>query len=203
LFDSPVSLATHVAGELAWAPNGTTIAYLGLRRSDNLYTIGLGYPDGRPARDLFPGDAAKTDDWSSQKAIAEWLDAGRLRVLTSCGVDCMQALDFGILTGLSTPSGDPIDRSWDMWSVHTNHPDTLPPAYASLPGQLNWSPDGSRIAYIDARGNAWVINVETSSLYSLDIGQFGTAAESDWSYDNQYLAVQVDEYLMIFAFKCP
>jgi len=202
-FDTPVRLATHVAGELTWSPDGTTIAYLGLRRSDGIYTIGLAYPDGRATRDLFPGDAAKTDDWSSQKAIVEWLDAGRLRVLTSCGTDCMQALDFGVGSGLSTPSGDPIDRSWDMWAVHANHPAIIQAPFASLPGQLNWSPDGSRIAYIDDNGNAWVINVDAGSLYPLDIGQFGTATETDWSYDNQYLAVQVDQNLMIFTFKCP
>jgi WD40 repeat protein len=202
-FDSPKRLATQAAGELSWSPKGLNIAYLGLRRSDNLYTIGIVNPDGRNSRDLFPNEAARTDGYSSQKAILEWLDEGRLRVLTSCGLDCMQRMEFGILTGLSTPLGDPIQRMWDVWSVTTNHPAIIPPAYVDKVGQLNWSPDGNSIAYIDENGSVWVIDEETGTLYPLDIGTYGNATETDWSYDSQYLAVQVDQYLKIFSFECP
>jgi hypothetical protein len=203
LFDNPERLGTQVAGELAWSPNATTIAYLGLRRSDTLYTIGLAYPDRRPSKDLFPGEAARTYDFSSQKAILEWIDDGRLRVYTSCGLDCMQEVDFGVITGLSTQKGDPVQRDWKLWSVHTNQPITIPSEYVDLPGQLNWSPDESQIAYVDEDGYLWIINVGTGELYPLDIGAYGTATETDWSYDNQYLAVHVDQNLMIFSFKCP
>jgi hypothetical protein len=203
LFDTPERLATGVAGELNWSPDASAIAFLGLRRSDNMYTIGLAFPDGRTSKDLFPDKAAKTDDYSSQKSILEWLDPTRLRVSTSCGVDCMQAMDINLLSGLSNLVGDPIQRAWDTWAVHTFHPDPLPPEYATLTGQLNWSPDEKHIAYIDDRGNAWVINAAEGSLYPLDIGQYGTATETDWSYDGQYLSVQVDQSLMIFSFKCP
>lgn len=202
-FESPDRLATGVAGELIWSPDASTIAYLGLRRSDNMYTIGLAYPNGRISKDLFPDEAAKTDDYSSQKSIQEWLDTSHLRVLTSCGVDCMQTMDFNVLTGISTLVGDPIQRTWDTWAVRTLHPIAIPTELAKLPGQLNWSPDEKRIAYIDDLGNAWVINTTSGSLYPLDIGQYGTATETDWSYDNKYLAVQVDQSLMIFSFKCP
>ena len=203
LFDNPERLATQAAGELAWSPNGITLAFLGLRRSDNLYTIGLAYPGGLASKDLFPGEAARTDDFSSQKAIIEWMDDGRLKVNTSCGIDCMQAMVFGVISGLSTPIGDPIHPEWDLWSVSTNHPATIPLEYANLAGQLNWSPDEDHIAYIDGAGNAWVINVGTGNLYPLDIGAYSTATETDWSYDSQYLAVHVDQNLKIFSFKCP
>jgi hypothetical protein len=202
-FDTPDRLATGVAGELTWSPDASAIAYLGLRRSDTIYTIGLAYPDGRASKDLFPDEAAKTDDYSSQKSILKWMDSSHLRVLTSCGVDCMQTMDFNVLTGLSSLVGDPIQRNWDTWAVHTLHPSVLPTEVADLPGQLNWSPDEKRIAYIDKIGNAWVINVDGGSIYPLGIGQYGTATETDWSYDNQYLAVQVDQSIMIFSFNCP
>jgi hypothetical protein len=203
LYDTPERLATGVAGELTWSLDANAIAYLGLRRSDNIYTIGLAYPDGRSSKDLFPDEAAKTDDYSSQKSILEWFDTNRLRVLTSCGLNCMQTLDINTLTGLSSLVGDPIHRDWDTWSVHTSQPTVLPTEVANLPGQLNWSPDEKRIAYIDRIGNAWVINAGSGNLFPLDIGQYGTATETDWSFDNQYLAVHVDQSLMIFSFKCP
>jgi hypothetical protein len=202
-FDNPDRLATQVAGELSWSPDGIIIAYLGLRRSDNLYTIGLAYPDGRPSRDLFPGEAAKTDGYSSQKAIQKWIYNGLLRVYTSCGEDCMRGLDFVVISGLSTQRGDPIQREWDLWSVSTNHPATIPAEYVDLPGQLNWSPDERQIAYIDEDGYVWIIDVGSGNLYPLDIGTYGTATETDWSYDSRYLAVQVDQNLKIFSFNCP
>jgi hypothetical protein len=200
-FDNPVRLATHAAGELSWAPDGSAIGFLGLRSSDNLYTIGLAYPDGRPWRDLFPGEAARTDDYSSQKAILKWLDTGRLRVLISCGMDCMQGMDIGVGSGLFSKTGNPIQRTWDMWAAHINHPAQIPSKFADIKGQLNWSPDEKRIAYVDGDGNAWII--ESGIIYPLEIGQYSTAAETDWSYDSQYLAIQVDQKLLIFKFNCP
>jgi hypothetical protein len=115
----------------------------------------------------------------------------------------MQTLDLDVQSGLSSQVGAKIQRYWDIWSVHTLHPTSMPPEYADLPGQLNWSPNDQRIAYIDKAGNAWVINASGGSLYPLDIGQYGTATETDWSSDSQYLAVQVDQYLKIFSFNCP
>jgi len=202
-FDAPARLATQVAGELIWSPDASSIAYLGLRRSDNLYTIGLAYPDGRASQDLFPDEAARTDDYSSQKAILEWMDSTRLKVFVSCGVNCLQTLDLGVLTGVSTPVGDPLERPWDLFSTHTFHPSIIPDQFAKLTGQLNWSWDDRYIAYIDEHGNASVINVDAGTLYPLDIGQYGTATETDWSYDNQYIAVHVDQNLEIFSSHCP
>ena len=54
LFDTPERLATGVSGELTWSPDASTIAYLGLRRSDNMYTIGLAYPNGARLEGLVP-----------------------------------------------------------------------------------------------------------------------------------------------------
>jgi hypothetical protein len=203
LFKNPERLTNQVAGELTWSPDEISIAYLGLRHSDDLYTIGLAYMDDRPSKDLFPGEVARTDGFSSKKAILEWMDENRLKILTSCGVDCMQGLDFNISTSISTPTGDPIQRIWDMWSPDTNLPAKTPPAFSDLVGQLNWSPDEKLIAYIDENANTWIIDVDEGSLYPLDIGQYGTATETDWSYDGLYLAVHVDQKLKIFSFDCP
>jgi hypothetical protein len=203
LFNNPIRLATQVAGELSWSPKAIFIAYLGLRRSDNLYTIGLVNSDGRATRDFFPAEQARTDSYGSLKAILEWMDEARLRVFTSCGIDCLQGMDIGVLTGLITPLGDPIGSTPELWSVHTNQLSRVPAEYSDLAGQLNWSPDENSIAYIDENGSAWVIEVPTGSMYPLDIGTYGTAIESDWSYDSQYLALQVDQNLKVFSFDCP
>jgi hypothetical protein len=202
-FEAPLSLVSGVAGELTWSPDGSAIAYLGLRRSDNLYTIGLAYPDKSPANDLFPGDAARTDDYSSQKSILEWLDNSHLLVMASCGLDCMQTMDISVDSGLSSLVGNPTQPTWGMWLPHTHQPSSIPDEFTGLSGQMNWSWDGQHIAYIDDQDNAWVIDVQDDTLYPLGIGQYGTATETGWSFDNQYLAVQVDQSLKIFSFSCP
>jgi hypothetical protein len=202
-FDLPERIATQVAGELSWSPDGTSIAYLGLRLSDNLYTIGLAYLDGSVSKDLFPGEAARTDSYSSQKAILEWMNASRLKVFTSCGPDCLTGVDISIPSGARSPSANTHQKISDLWAVHTNHPAQIPGKYADLKGQLNWSPDEDLIAYINENGNAWIINDQTGSLYPLDIGTYSTATESDWSFDSRYLALHVDQNLKIFAFDCP
>jgi hypothetical protein len=201
-FDSPQALASGAAGELLWSPDGSKIAYLGLRRSDNLYTVSLVSPTGGTIYDLFPGETARTDDYSSQKSILQWLDDDQLRIMVSCGLDCMQTIDISVASGNSSLVGDPIQRTWGMWSAQTHHPSSIPEEFTNLPGQLNWSWDEQHIAYIDERDNAWVINTNNSTLYPLDTGQYGMAIETDWSYDDQYLAVQVDRSLKIFSFNC-
>jgi hypothetical protein len=202
-FDGPQKLAAQAVGELVWSPEGRTLAYLTLRRSDSLYSIGLINPDGQNSRDLFPGEAARTDNYSSQKAILGWVNEGRLQVLTSCGLDCMQRMDFGILTGLSTSVGVPIQRSWDLWSVTISQPAVIPSSFADLIGQLNWSPDEKSIAYIDENGSVWIIGIDAGTQYPIDIGAYGTAVETDWSADSQFLAVRADQYMKIYSFSCP
>jgi hypothetical protein len=203
LFDTPQKLVTQAAGDLNWSPAGITIAYLSLRRSDNLYSIGLVNPGGSNTRDLFPDAAARTDSNSSLKAILDWVNEGRVRVLTSCGLNCMQQIDFGILTGLSTAVGDPIQRSWDLWSVTNNQPAVIPTSLTNLSGQLNWSPDGNSIAYIDGNESLSIINAEAGTLSPIEIGTYSSAAETDWSFDSQYLAVRADQHLIIYSFRCP
>ncbi len=202
-FNQPLRLAGQAAGQLSWSPEGGSLAFLTLRRSDQVYSVAIAYPGGASVKDLFPGDAAHTDTYSAKKSILGWIDMGRLSVLTSCGTDCMQRLDFGVLTGLSSPVGDPIDPTWDIWAVRTHHPATIPADYASLTGQLNWSPDESRIAYVDGNGSAWVINVQAGTIYPLDIGEYFSAAETAWSYDGRYLAVRADQLLLVFSLTCP
>ena len=115
----------------------------------------------------------------------------------------MQSVIFSVITGLSTQANAPIQRDYGLWSVHTHQPTSQNAEYSDLPGQLNWSPDERQIAYIDENGYVWIINIATDILYPLDIGVYGTATETDWSYDNQYLAVHVDQNLKIFSFDCP
>jgi hypothetical protein len=202
-FDSPLKLADQAAGGLAWSTDGNGLAYLSLRRSDNLYTVGVAYPQGGISRDLFPAEAARFDEWSSQKTVVGWRNVNRLRVQVSCGLDCVQTMDINTMDGSMTVVGEAGQLSWDWWNYRLNQPVALPVDYQEFMRQPNWSPDGRRLVYLDSRADAWVVSLEEGTQFPLDTGGFLAVSETDWSEDGQYLAVQAENHLFIFGSECP
>ena len=207
-FDTPERMAVHVFGDLEWSPDGRYLAYVSLRPGEGLYTAGVVIPPGIAApvsvpRDLFPDEAARSDDWDSQKAIVGWSSDTHVLVLTSCGLDCMQPITVSVVTGLANASAPTQPRHWDIWDIRNNQPSSLPAEFASLAQQANESPDGLRVAYLDQGGGAWLADFAAQTQFPLDIGEFGTAYETAWSADSQYLAVRVDDRVFIFSFQCP
>lgn len=201
-FKTSQELADHAAGHLTWSPEGRTLAYLSLRRSDGLYTVNVVFPQTRQSVDLFPAEAARTDEWSSQKVIDRWRSEQSLLVQVSCGLDCVQTVQVILSTGSLTPQGDPVQRSWDWWDYSVNPGPGLPAEYISFMQQVNWSPDGQRLVYVDRRADAWVVNVDEQIQFPLPTGGFLAISETDWSHDGKYLAVQAEDWLFIFG-DCP
>jgi hypothetical protein len=201
-FDTPQELADHAAGHLTWSPQGSALAFLSLRRSDGLFSVGAVYPQSGEVRDLFPGEAARTDEWSSQKAVREWRNEQSLLVQVSCGLDCVQRVQVALPGGALTPLGDPVQRPWDWWNYRLNAGPELPEEYLPLVQEVNWSPDGSRVVYVDARRDAWVILLDEQVQFPLATGGFLSVSETDWSVDGEYLAAQSEDWLFIFG-DCP
>lgn len=201
-FDAPQELADYAAGHLTWSPQGSTLAYLSLRRSDALYSINVVYPQSGAVVDLFPGDAARTDAYSSQKAILAWTNEQTLRVQVSCGLECRQTLKIDLPAGTPTLTGDPTGRDWDWWNYRLNAGPELPAQYQALVREVNWSPDGERLVYVDARRDAWVIMLDEGVQYPLATGGYLSVSETDWSSDGAYLAAQAEDWLFIFG-DCP
>jgi hypothetical protein len=198
-FDTPQELADHAAGHLTWSPQGSALAFLSLRRSDGLFSVGVVYPQSGEVDDLFPGEAARTDEWSSQKAVREWRNEQSLLVEVSCGLDCVQSVQVTLPGGALTPLGDPVQRPWDWWNYRLNAGPELPVEYLPLVQEVNWSPDGSRVAYVDARRDAWVILLDEQVQFPLPTGGFLSVSETDWSADGKYLAAQAEDWLFIFG----
>lgn len=201
-FDVAQDLADYVAGHLTWSPQGTALAYLALRRSDALYTISVVSPQSGQTVDLFPGEAARTDSYSSQKAILAWTDNQTLRVRVSCGLDCLQTMKIDLPAGTLTLSGEPTQHAWDWWNYRLNDGPELPAEYQAFTREVNWAPDEQRLVYIDTRRDAWVIVVDEGVQYPLATGGYLAVSETDWSDDGEYLAVQAEDWLFIFG-DCP
>jgi hypothetical protein len=198
-FDTPLDLTDYAAGHLTWSPQGSALAYLSLRRSDGLYSVGVVYPQRGEVVDLFPGEAARTDDWSSQKAIDRWRNEQSLLVKVSCGLDCVQTVQVALATGVITPLGDPVQRAWDWWDYRLNPGEALPGDTQDFVQQVNWSPDGQRLVYVDRRADAWVVSLDEQIQFPLDTGSYLSVSETDWSQDGEYLAVQAEDWLFIFG----
>jgi hypothetical protein len=201
-FDMPRELADRVAGDLAWSPEGNGLAFISLRRSDNLFSVGVAYPETGRTQDLFPGEAARYDEWSSQKAVLDWLGENRLRVQVSCGLDCVQTVAVNLTDGSLSLLGEPVQRAWDWWDYTLNQAEELPAEYQEFMRQANWSPDVGRLVYLDRRADAWVVSLEEGIQFPLDTGGFLAVSETDWSADGRYLAVQAEDSLFIFG-ECP
>jgi hypothetical protein len=198
-FETSLELAKHAAGHLTWSPGGRTLATLSLRRSDGLYTVNVVYPQSRESVDLFPGEAARTDEWSSQKAIDRWQNEQTLLVKVSCGLDCVQTMQVNLSIGSLTLQGDPVQRAWDWWDYSLNPGPELSEEYLSFMQQVNWSPDGGRLVYVDKRADAWVVSLDEQIQFPLDTGGYLAVSETDWSQDGEYLAVQAEDWLFIFG----
>ena len=163
-FASPLNLApeAHVFGDLTWSPDGSLLAYISLRISDDVYTIFTSSPQGGPAQDWLPGEAAFTEEGSSSKAISQWLSGQRLGVLSACGPDCDEITEINLNDGQISVIGEQIRRAKDRLAITTNQVDYDAEAYPYMP-VANWSPDGEKIAYFDEDDRAWVLLVEGKS----------------------------------------
>jgi hypothetical protein len=205
-FDALLELADYVAGHLTWSPQGSTLAYLSLRRSDALYSINVVYPHNGEMVDLFPGEAARTDAYSSQKAILAWTNEQTLRVQVSCGLECRQTMKIDLPGGRITLTGEPTGRDWSWWNYRLNAgpglPAEFPAEYQDFAREVNWAPDGNRLVYVDARRDAWVIVLDAEVQYPLATGGYLSVSETDWSSDGEYLAAQAEDWLFIFG-DCP
>lgn len=198
--DSGETRATRdlkVAGDLAWSPDGSRIAFIALHPTENLYTVIVMSTSDFTPLDLYASGAA-TDSFGSLKGILKWTDTSRIQVDESCGVDCSRVVEFSISgqgqTVLST------GRQQDNTSLNLT---INPPTEAVDPEWLNtnMSPDGSRIFYADKNDNAWVTIKDTATKYQLVLDQ-ETAQESKWSPNSQLLAVRTDENIFLFDLKC-
>jgi hypothetical protein len=200
--DQPLSIAPHVAGNLSWAPDGKHIAFAVLRLGEGLYSLQAADSLGKGLVDFFPGTSARTDEWASPKIVRRWLDdSTRLEIYASCGVNCAASSVGDVRDGSRKPTGEPSAKQIDLWETHINAPagEALAILKATHP---NWSPDASRIVYVDDKLNVWVVSKPGKNQFILDIGKWATPIETKWSADNAYLAIRTDINVQVFAMDC-
>ncbi|MGE5221947.1 MAG: hypothetical protein ACM3PY_05895 [Omnitrophica WOR_2 bacterium] len=200
-FSDPKKLASDVVGDLAWSPDGQRIAYVALRGNDKLYTVRIIRQDGSGMVDVFPDQKAKTDEWSSPKAIKRWLDDHTLRIQVSCGSSCLQTVDYDLSKDTRNSDADPVKGKVDYWAVRTNQPETIPTEFAPTL-QPNWAPDGFKVIYLDSDNHAWIADLARSEQYLLFPESLIYPVETEWSQNSHYVAIGSEGMLRVYSFLC-
>lgn len=207
-FSTPVLLAQNAAGGLFWSPDGEKLAFSVLRVSEGVYTIMSVNADGTGLKDLFPGQTARMDNYTSPKIITGWFTPGRLNVLAECGSGCLKTyiLDPDSGTLLDQRDGAQVE-STSVWrperSAQTYDPKSFPEMV-----DPNQSEDGSLIVYFEPKGYLWVLQVTTRQAFRIDIENYTPIftnlegnRETHWSSKN-LLGVRIDDRLEIFQIPC-
>jgi hypothetical protein len=210
----PLAPSVLAAGDLTWSPDGQYLAFLAYRPNENLYTVMVVQADGAGLKDLFPGDAARTDARTSQKSIIKWKDDNTLEVMTSCGEECRNAYDVAVgqaaAPGLvPTTIADYRELAGSLKlhpNIPTYQPDQFPKVMPTIdPAKTvisqNWSPDNRLVAYLDKKGYLWMLSIQQKILYPLDIG-LRDVYEMEWSSSSQTLGVRAEDQIFIFEVPC-
>jgi dipeptidyl aminopeptidase/acylaminoacyl peptidase len=202
-FSQTVTLTkdVQVTGNMLWAPDGTTIAFVAYRQEDAVYTVMVVRGNGRPI-DLFPAQAAHTDSYASPKQVLQWTNTDHLSVDTTCDLDCEQLIDVNVADGVISKNGDPVRKGAKIPPAVATDQRALPTAelFPVMSNQV-WSPDGSQIAYLDDSGNPWLLTVKGYTQYPLNVNN-AQVNEMAWSPDGKLLAIRLDGSVEIFKTGC-
>lgn len=171
--DTPQILASNAIGDPTWSPDGSQIAFVAFRPSDQLGTIMIVNADGSNLTDTLPENTARTDPGAGYKAIEGWWDGDQIVVSTNCGAGCRRLM----LLDLRRQALEPILPSGQEGNNYV------------------WSPDRASIVVTNgANPQIGVISQNEEEVSwlsghgSLDITQASSwTFFADWSPDSSHL----------------
>lgn len=182
---TPVTQDQPVFGDLTWAPEGSSIAYVMFDQTNEDYTVNVVDLSGKTFTDIFSATAnAKTDSWSSRKGIQEWSGMDHLVVRSSCGADCIREFDYDINTSTLNVSGE-MRKSEDT---------------SLTPNNEGLSPNGDWTVTVDGNNNIWFSSTDGNQV-SLLLADTAIN-EVKWSPSSKYFALRTKDRLLIYEAVC-
>ena len=188
-------------GDFAFSADHTYIAFVALRQSEKLYTVMVSRLDSelKDVTDLFPGSAAETDEYASDKSILGWDDEENLRVSSSCGVDCERIYTVNVRSAIAQVVEETRKYAHDgrKQDAHVIEYDDRDYPAMNMP---NWSPDEMYVFYTDNRGDAWILKEGIHQQYKLPVDG-SDVLQSLWSFDSRFIALRFEDAIKIFEVK--
>lgn len=201
----PIALHVQVAGDLTWSPSGERLAFLALRPEDGLFTVMSVRADGSELVDLLPAELARTDTYTSEKAILGWKDDTTIEIITSCGEGCRLAYDLDVTqSAMILPEPTPIDdyhKLKENLEIEQHVLEYTPEAFPKSVTQPKWSPNELLIDYLDKSGILWILDTREKVHYKVDIG-LRSVYETKWSPRSDNLAIRAEDRIFVFHVGC-
>jgi len=201
----PLAPNTLATGDLTWSPAGDLLAFVAYRPNEGLYTAMVAAADGSRLTDLFPAELARTDTRSGKKAIIGWKDNRTVQVMASCGEECRQAFDFQIdvppgpvLTPTVIANYRELNENLAITRRELAYQEGQFPKIMNSP---HWSPDETKLTYLDKRGLLWLLSIETKIMYPLEIG-LREVYETQWSTTSDAIAIRAEDRIFVFEIPC-
>ncbi len=189
-----------VFGDLTWSPDGSALAFSALDQTAGVYTIKtVSLTDGNEV-DVF-GDAARTEDFASQKGILSWATPSDLVVTSVCGSDCVRLYLYNTVSQTLNPQQE----------VRYNENTSL-----TLVNDIA-SPDGYWQISTDNKNNTWITSGVNSIISdTLDNSGLTSSVDSrisllvagtslkEWKFskDSQYLAIRTADKVLVYQLGC-
>ena len=172
-----------VFGDLTWSADGSALAFASLDQAVGIYTVKtVTLADGMET-DIF-GDAAKTEDFASQKGILSWTSETELIVTSVCGSDCVREYQYNPVSQILN----------ELQDIRYNENTSL-----TLVNDLT-SPDGKWMINIDNKNNTWLTSTLDNRISLLLAAT--SLKEEKFSKDSQYLALRTADKVIIYELGC-
>ncbi len=172
-----------VFGDLTWSADGNSVAFVSLDQEGGYYTVKVADLSSGGETDVLD-EAARTDDFASQKGILSWNGSPTLVMTSVCGSDCVRVYRYDPESQLLTEGEE----------LRSNENNSLLLQNDDVSADDNWK------VTVDDNDNCWLTDLSQNTI-SLLVADT-EILEIKFSLSSQYLALRTAEEIGVYQLGC-